>query len=114
LAQKSLRPRAPNGSARAYFSSVTIANDGFAFNAVTMVLLDDGGSLARLALPDHGSLVDPIAVVVAMALADGDASANRADPNANILSHGRRRQGADGCGSEQELLHFVLLPLQWE
>jgi hypothetical protein len=46
-----------------------------------------------------------------MAFADGDASANRADPNANVLSHGRRRQGADGCGSKQELLHFALL--QW-
>jgi hypothetical protein len=96
------------------FSSVTFANDGSAFNPVTTVLSDDGGSLARLALPDHGTLADPIPVVVAMALANGDAGANRADPNANILSHGRHRQGADGCGSKQELLHFVLLLVQWE
>jgi hypothetical protein len=78
-----------------------------------MLFLDDGCSLARLALLDHGTLTNPIAVVVAVALANGDASANRADPNANILSHGRRRQGADGCGSKQELLHFVLLPVEW-
>src|ERR1700731_388216 len=107
-------PARSEGKRAGVFSSVTFANDGSAFHAVTTVLLDDRGSIARLALPDHGTLADPIAVVVAVALANGDAGANRADPNANILSHGRRRQGADGCGSKQELLHFVLLPVQWE
>jgi hypothetical protein len=87
-------------------------NDGLAFNAVIAVSLDDGGSLARLALLDHGALPIPISVVIAMTLANGHAGANRADPNANILSHGRRRQGAGGRGNKQILLHFVLLPVE--
>ena len=61
---------------------------------------------------DHGALPIPIPVVVAVTFANGRAGANRADPNANILSHSRRRQGAGGRGNKQILLHFVLLPVE--
>jgi hypothetical protein len=64
---------------------VAIVNDGFALNAVTVILLDNGGSLTRLTLLDHGALPHPIPVAIAVALANGDTSANRANLNANIL-----------------------------
>jgi hypothetical protein len=57
-------------------------NDRLGLDAVTMILVDDGGPVvvARLTLPDHGTIAIP--VVVPVTLADGDTGAKGADANA--------------------------------
>jgi hypothetical protein len=49
-----------------------------------------------------------------MALADGDTSADRTDANADLIRHGRSREGANRRGNQQNLLHHVLLPVEWK
>jgi hypothetical protein len=45
--------------------------------------------------------------------ANGYAGANRSDPNADVLSHRRHRKSAGGQGDQPNLLHVVLLPMEW-
>ena len=85
-------------------------NDGLALDAVTMLLLDDGRTIARLALlDDRGTIAIPI--VVPVALADADAGADRADANADLIRHGRPRESANRRGNQQ---NFVFLPMEWK
>jgi hypothetical protein len=98
-------------SARVTGSVVVVMDNGLAYGAVTMLFLDDGRPLARLALPDHRAIAIAITVTVVtpVTLADGYAGANRTNANANLIRKGRARKGANGRGNHQNLLHRVLL-----
>src|SRR3954451_3371525 len=84
---------------------VVPSNDGLVFDAVTMLFLDDGRALTRLALLDYGAFADAVAVVIPMALANGDAGADRSYANADFVSQCRNRKAADGSGNQQILPH---------
>src|SRR5665647_25551 len=101
----------PGESARGGRSVVVVMNDGLAFGAVTMLLLDDGGAVARFMLPDDRAIAIAIAVVIPVTLADGYAGANGTNANANLIRQGRAREGAYRRGNNQNLLH--LCPPSW-
>ncbi len=98
------RTRAPSGRKRAATpvgnesvgkSVVVVMDDGLAFGAITMVLLDDGCPVVRLALPDDRA----IAIEIAVTLTDGYAGADRANANANLVRERRTRKGANSRGN---------------
>src|ERR1700689_3268805 len=91
---------------------IVVMNDGLALDAVTMLLLDDGGPVARLMLLDNRLLAN--AVVIPVSLADGYAGADRANANAHLIRQRRRREGANGRCNQQKLLHCLLLQMERE
>jgi hypothetical protein len=86
-------------------------NDSLASVSVAVFLLDDRGAVAidRFVSPDHGLFLDPITVVIVTAFANGHASADGANPNAEIVSQSRRGQSTGRRGRQQNLSHFILL-----
>src|ERR1019366_7593617 len=97
--------------ARIYWTNwlvVVVMDDGLGFDAVTMILLDDRGAVARLTLLDHLTLANAIAVAV-VAFTNRHTGADRANANANLIRQRGRRESANRRGNQQNLLHIVLL-----
>jgi hypothetical protein len=78
---------------------VPLVDDGLAAGSIIMILLDNGGALGRLALLDHRAV--PITVV--MALADADASPDRSNVNADVISQRGCSKRRDGGNYQYEL-----------
>jgi hypothetical protein len=83
-------------------------DDGLAASSIIMVFLDDGSTVGRLTLFNYSTT--PVAVVVPVALANADASPNRANANADIIGQ-RRGSKRRNCGNYQKTLHRNLLSL---
>src|SRR5262249_34528032 len=83
---------------------VAIVDHGLGSDAV-LILLDDRGLVARLALPDHGTVTITVAVAISMRLAHGDAGADRAHAHADIVGEHRGRDRAGHGRGQQILLH---------
>jgi len=81
---------------------VSLVDDSLAASSIIMVLLDDGSTLGRLALLDYRAI--PIPITIRMALADADASPDRSDANADIISQRGCSKRRDG-GNDQYELH---------
>src|SRR3974390_1189234 len=87
----------------ASLGSVVIVDDGLAARPVIIFLLDYSRPIAWLAFFNDCRAI-PIAITVRHA-AYGDTNTNRADVNADILRHRRRRDRADGGRNQQILFH---------
>src|SRR5579871_3092070 len=84
---------------------VVVMDDGLAAVAVAVFLLDHRGAVAvRHVLPDHGLVLDPIAV-----LAGRDTCADRTDVNADFVSERRPGQNAGRRRNQKQFPHLVLL-----
>jgi hypothetical protein len=83
-------------------------DDRLAASSIIMVFLDDGSTVGRLTLFNYSAI--PVAVVVPVALANTDASPNRANANADIIGQ-RRGSKRRNCGNYQKTLHRNLLSL---
>src|SRR5262245_25477426 len=70
-------------------SVVVVMNGSLAAVAELVPLLDNGGALARFALPDHGGAV-MIALAIRRRLADSHAGAHGANAHADIIGESRR------------------------
>jgi hypothetical protein len=90
---------------------VVLMDDGLASVAVAVFLFNDRGTITinRFVLPDHGLFLDPIAVVIVTAFANGHAGAYGANANADLISQGRRGQSTGRHGRQQNLPHCILL-----
>src|ERR1700722_329472 len=109
----------PGGSARfgrlsGLVGLIVVIDDGLALDAVTMLLFDDGGPVARLVLLDNRLLANAVPVVIPVSLADGYAGADRANANAHFIRQRRRCEGANGRCNQQKLLHRLLLQMERE
>src|ERR1700722_2578509 len=109
----------PGGSARfgrlsGLVGLIVVMDDGLALDAVTMLLFDDGGPVARLVLLDNRLLANAVPVVIPVSLADGYAGADRANANAHFIRQRRRCEGANGRCNQQKLLHRLLLQMERE
>jgi hypothetical protein len=83
---------------------IPVVDDSLAPSSIIMVLLDDGSAVGRLTLFNDSTI--PVAITVA--LANADASSNRANANADIISQRRRGNRYHGC-DYQKTLHKKLL-----
>jgi hypothetical protein len=88
-------------------------NDGLASVAVTVFLLDDRGAIAVWLVPlDHGLFLNPVAIIVMTAFADGYTSTDRADANADIIGKGWRNQRTGHSSGQYQFLHVILLMIE--
>jgi hypothetical protein len=74
-------------------SVVVVMDNGFLAVTELVFLLDYGRTVRRsLTLSDDGGVVAVAVTIAIMRLTDTHASANRADPNANVISKGRNSE----------------------
>jgi hypothetical protein len=86
--------------------SVPFMDDGFAFNAVTVILLDHRGAVGGFTLLDDrsGTVTIAIPIIIPMAFADCYASPDRANPNAYFFRQSRGGQRGNRSNRQNVLV----------
>jgi len=90
----------PNSAYRSQQLVPVAVNDRFVFDAVVALLLDDRGTVSRLALLSHrGAIPIAVTIIVPVTFSDCNASTNRTNPNAHIIRESRCRDSSDSGNS---------------
>jgi hypothetical protein len=86
----------PNSAYRSQQLVPVAVNDRFVFDAVAALLLDDRGTVSRLAFLNHcGAIPIAVTIIVPVTFSDCNAGTNRTNPNAHIIRESRCRDSSD-------------------